>query len=71
MKRVLRTAGVDIADELHAGATYHLEVKTTQGSCGDPFFVSQNQVDMVSFGTPTGFFFSFLANFWEDATLSR
>lgn len=47
MKELLREAHVELNAEWSNSTTYHLEVKTTIGRCSEPFFVSQNQVDMV------------------------
>ncbi|KAH7013105.1 hypothetical protein EDB80DRAFT_607184 [Ilyonectria destructans] len=47
MKAYFQNAGVDQATRWSNSTTYHLEVKTTTGSCNQPFFVSQNQVNMM------------------------
>ena len=47
MKEVLRKAHVELNAEWSNSTTYRLEVKTTIDRCGEPFFLSQNQVDMV------------------------
>ncbi|KAH8892664.1 hypothetical protein GQ53DRAFT_646961, partial [Thozetella sp. PMI_491] len=47
MKEALRAAGVPLRAGWSHSTTYHLEVKTTQGHCAEPFFVSQNQVDLM------------------------
>jgi hypothetical protein len=48
MRGALRVAGVPLRPEWSNNTTYHLEVKTTQEDCAEPFFISQNQVDLVS-----------------------
>ncbi|KAF4454615.1 hypothetical protein FALBO_15799 [Fusarium albosuccineum] len=47
MKVFLQEAGLNLSSEWSGSTTYHLEVKTTAGSCSEPFFVSQNQVNMM------------------------
>ncbi|KAF5008934.1 hypothetical protein FDECE_4797 [Fusarium decemcellulare] len=47
MKVFLREAGLNLSTEWSSSTTYHLEVKTTAGNCSEPFFVSQNQVNMM------------------------
>lgn len=47
MKEVLRQAGIKPNAEWSSTTTFHLEVKTTLGSCEEAFFVSQNQLDKV------------------------
>jgi hypothetical protein len=51
MKEMLRLhdAETDLSSSSNT-TIYHLEVKTTTGSCDEPCFVSQNQVDMVGVG---------------------
>jgi hypothetical protein len=48
MRRLLREVGVELDAEWSSSTTFHLEVKTTLGPDCEPFFVSQNQVDLVS-----------------------
>ncbi|KAI1054608.1 hypothetical protein LB506_010697 [Fusarium annulatum] len=45
MKSLLREAGVDVAAGWSHDTKFHLEVKATLGSCSEPCFVSQNQLD--------------------------
>ncbi|KAF4501093.1 hypothetical protein FAGAP_2678 [Fusarium agapanthi] len=47
MKVLLREAGVDVVADWSHDTTFHLEVKATLGSCSEPCFVSQNQLDKV------------------------
>ncbi|KAJ3531643.1 hypothetical protein NM208_g6992 [Fusarium decemcellulare] len=47
MKVFLQEGGLNLNTEWSSSTTYHLEVKTTAGSCSEPFFVSQNQVNMM------------------------
>jgi hypothetical protein len=47
MRYMLRDAGVEIDEAWTSSTTYHIEVKGTLSTCSEPFFVSQNQVDLV------------------------
>lgn len=47
MKTFLEGSAFGVDTAWSNTTTYHLEVKTTTGGCGEPFFVSQNQLDMV------------------------
>ncbi|KAI8712978.1 DUF3883 domain-containing protein [Fusarium sp. LHS14.1] len=47
MKQFLLQAGLDLNPAYSSSTTYHLEVKTTTGACGDIFYVSQNQVNTM------------------------
>jgi len=47
MMVLLREAGVELDARWSSMTTYHLEVKATLDQCREPFFVSQNQVDLV------------------------
>ncbi len=47
MKEILRQLDAETEAMWSGNTTYHLEVKTTSGTCNEPCFVSQNQVDMV------------------------
>ncbi|SCV58621.1 uncharacterized protein FFB14_15750 [Fusarium fujikuroi] len=47
MKSLLREAGVDVAAGWSHDTKFHLEVKATLGSCSEPCFVSQNQLDKM------------------------
>ncbi|KPM41940.1 hypothetical protein AK830_g4632 [Neonectria ditissima] len=47
MKAFFLGAGVSLDAGWCNGTKYHLEVKTTTSSSNEPFFVSQNQVDMM------------------------
>lgn len=44
----LRNAG----DWLRSPPKYHLEVKSTAEKCSEPFFMSNNQIEMVSLDIP-------------------
>ena len=48
MRSALQRAGVDVTPQPLPGATYHIEVKTTPRGLTTPFYVSPNQVQMVS-----------------------
>lgn len=48
MNAFLLRAGVDVGDMWSTSTTYHLEVKTTVNGCDEAFYISQNQVNMVS-----------------------
>ena len=45
----LIAGGFSIAEKWkHEHVAYHLEVKSTVGTCDEPFIMSPNQVDLVS-----------------------
>jgi len=49
MLQALRGVGVPVMTGWSERTTYHIEVKSTQQDCnGVPFFVSPNQIKMVS-----------------------
>jgi hypothetical protein len=48
MKDILSAAGTKLREGWSRSTTYHLEIKTTLEGCKEPFFVSQNQLNMVS-----------------------
>jgi hypothetical protein len=50
MRAFLQVAGVELNPEWSRSTTYHVEVKTTTIDDKEPFFVSQNQVNMVKGG---------------------
>ncbi|KAK7728665.1 hypothetical protein SLS63_006526 [Diaporthe eres] len=47
MRTTLQDAGVDPNAAWSNATKFHLEVKSTLGSCAEPMFVSQNQVDKM------------------------
>ncbi|KAK2686428.1 hypothetical protein QWA68_014817 [Fusarium oxysporum] len=47
MRAFLQVAGVELNPEWSRSTTYHVEVKTTTVDDKEPFFVSQNQVNMM------------------------
>lgn len=47
MQTLLDLWGLEMKAAWSRSTTYHLEVKTTTGDYNEPFFVTQNQVDMV------------------------
>jgi hypothetical protein len=53
LTRLLIAGGYSRAEEWLSTSerpiTYHLEVKSTNEACEEPFFMSNNQVDMVRF----------------------
>ncbi|KAH7302958.1 hypothetical protein B0I35DRAFT_500441 [Stachybotrys elegans] len=47
MKAYLQSAGLSVNAAWSNSTTYHLEVKTTVGRCGEPFYMSHNQVALM------------------------
>lgn len=47
MRAMLRDVGIETNAAWSNATKFHLEVKSTLGSCAEPMFVSQNQVDKV------------------------